>query len=133
MVRFLADADFNHSIVKGCRRLEPAMDFLSANEAELEGVADPIVLAVAAAQGRVSVTHDRQTMPRHFGEFLASGCSSPGRRQGYHWKDCRPRSVVAPDRLGNGETVRLRKSNGGEIPAPLVTPVSTFAGSNCGE
>lgn len=78
MVRFLADADLNHSIVKGCRRLEPTMDFLSANEAELEGVADPMVLAVAAAQGRVLVTHDRQTMQQHFGEFLASGCSSPG-------------------------------------------------------
>jgi hypothetical protein len=31
MIRFLADADFNHAIVKGCRRHEPAMDFLSAN------------------------------------------------------------------------------------------------------
>ena len=38
MIRFLADADFNDAIVKGCRRQEPAMDFLSANEAKLEGV-----------------------------------------------------------------------------------------------
>ena len=28
----MADADCNHAIVKGCRRQEPAMDFLSANE-----------------------------------------------------------------------------------------------------
>jgi len=78
MVRFLADADFHHSVVKGCGRLEPAMDFLSANEVKLEGVPDPVVLAVAAGQGRILVTHDRQTMPRHFGEFRAGGFWSPG-------------------------------------------------------
>jgi hypothetical protein len=33
MIRFLADADLNHAIVTGCLRREPAMDFLSANEA----------------------------------------------------------------------------------------------------
>ena len=78
MIRFLADADFNHAIVKGCRRHEPAMDFLSANEARLEGLPDPDVLALAAEQGRILVTHDHQTMPQHFGEFLMSGRSSPG-------------------------------------------------------
>jgi hypothetical protein len=78
MIRFLADADFNHAAVKGCRRHEPAMDFLSANEAELEGVRDPDVLALAAEQNRILVTHDRQTMPWHFAEFLMSGRACPG-------------------------------------------------------
>jgi hypothetical protein len=78
MIRFLADADLNHAIVKGCRRQEPAMDFLSAKEANLEGVPDADVLAIAAEQDRILVTHDRQTMPRHFGAFLMSGRSSPG-------------------------------------------------------
>jgi hypothetical protein len=78
MIRFLADADFNHAIVKGCRRQEPAMDFLTANEAKLEGIPDPDVLALAAEQDRILVTHDRQTMPRHFAEFLMSGRSCPG-------------------------------------------------------
>jgi hypothetical protein len=35
-----------------------------------EGMADPEVLAVAASLGRVLVTHDVRTMPRHFGEFI---------------------------------------------------------------
>ena len=78
MIRFLADADVNHTIVKGCRRQEPAMDFLSANEAKLEGSPDPDVLALAAEQDRILVTHDRQTMPWHFAEFLMSGRSCPG-------------------------------------------------------
>src|ERR1035437_970837 len=78
MVRFLADADLNYAIVKGCRRHEPAMDFLSANEARLQGVPDPEVLALAAEQNRILVTHDLETMPRHFGEFLMRRESSPG-------------------------------------------------------
>lgn len=53
------------------------MDFLSANEANLEGVPDPKVLAIASDQDRILVSHDFQTMPRHFGDFLQRG-SSPG-------------------------------------------------------
>jgi Domain of unknown function (DUF5615) len=54
------------------------MDFLSANEAKLEGVPDPDVLALAGELDRILVTHDRQTMPGHFAEFLMSGRSCPG-------------------------------------------------------
>jgi len=54
------------------------MDFLSANDAKLEGVPDPGVLTLAAEQGRILVTHDFKTMPWHFSEFLAAGVSSPG-------------------------------------------------------
>ena len=78
MIRYLADADFNHAIVKGCRRQEPTLNFLSANEAGLEGVADLEVLALAAEQNRILVTHDHHTMPHHFGEFLMNRRSSPG-------------------------------------------------------
>ena len=54
------------------------MDFLSAHDAGLEGVADPDVLALAAQQGRVVVTSDLKTMPRHFGDFLEAHGHSPG-------------------------------------------------------
>ena len=78
MIRFLADADLDCAIVSGCRRREPAIDFLSANDANLEGVPDPAVLALAAGQDRILVSHDFQTMPRHFVQFLSAGGSSPG-------------------------------------------------------
>jgi len=78
MIRFLADADLNEGIVVGCLRREPTMDFLTANEADLEGVPDPAVLALASEQDRILVSHDFQTMPRHFGDFLQAGASSPG-------------------------------------------------------
>jgi hypothetical protein len=43
------------------------MDFLPANDANLEKVPHPEVLALAAAQNRILFSYDLQTMPRHFG------------------------------------------------------------------
>ncbi|HEX3742885.1 MAG TPA: DUF5615 family PIN-like protein [Bryobacteraceae bacterium] len=54
------------------------MSFLSANEANLEGLPDSEVLALAAEQNRLLVSHDFQTMPHHFGDFLQARGSSPG-------------------------------------------------------
>ncbi len=70
MVRFLADASLHDAIATGCLRREPAIDFLSAHEARLEGFPDPDVLAFATRDNRVLVTSDLRTMPRHFGDFL---------------------------------------------------------------
>lgn len=78
MVRFLADASLHHAIVSGCSRREPAIDFLSAHTAKLHGLADRDVLAMAADQRRILVTHDFQTMPKYFAEFLTARGSSPG-------------------------------------------------------
>lgn len=75
--RFQADADFNEEIVSGLLRQHPDLDFQTAEEAELSGLADPDVLALAAQDGRVLVTHDRRTMPRHFAEFILRR-ESPG-------------------------------------------------------
>ena len=36
------------------------------------------MLALAAEQDRILVSHDFQTMPRHFGDFLQARGSSPG-------------------------------------------------------
>ncbi len=78
MVRFLADASLHNAIVTGCLRREPAIDFLSAHEARLEGVPDPEVLAFATHQGRILVTSDLRTMPRHFGNFLEANGQCAG-------------------------------------------------------
>jgi hypothetical protein len=72
-IRFQADANFSHAILKGLRRRQPTMDLQTAEAAGLAGVPDPEVLACAAAEGRVVLSHDYHTMLRHFGDFLASG------------------------------------------------------------
>jgi hypothetical protein len=75
-VRFQADANLNQIILLAARRREPAMDFQTAMEAELSGLNDPEVLARAAREGRILVTHDRKTMPRHFFAFITTADSA---------------------------------------------------------
>ena len=67
-IRFLADADFNRKIVSGVLHQVPEIDFKLAPE--LNGLPDVQVLAYAAREGRNLVTHDRRTMPVHFGKFI---------------------------------------------------------------
>jgi uncharacterized protein DUF5615 len=66
--------------------------FLSAGDANLSGIPDPDVLALAAEQDRIVVSHDFQTMPRHFADFLQVHGSSPG-------------LILVPQRLPIGQAV----------------------------
>ncbi len=75
-VQFQADANLNQIILLAVRRREPALDFQTAMAAGLSGVHDPEVLARAARDGRILVTHDRKTMPRHFLTFIATATSA---------------------------------------------------------
>ncbi|KKD38723.1 MAG: DUF5615 family PIN-like protein [Limnoraphis robusta] len=75
-IRYQADADLNQAIVTGIWRREPAIDFQTAFAAGLEGVKDAEVLAIAAQQGRILVSHDRKTMPSEFAEFMSKNLSS---------------------------------------------------------
>ena len=77
-VRFLADADLNKAIASGLVRREPSIDFLTAQAAGLRRMTDREVLALAASQNRVLVSHDVNTMPGHFRTFVDSGQHSAG-------------------------------------------------------
>ncbi len=77
-IRFQADSDLNFDIVTAVRRREPAIDFASAAESRLKGIADPEVLERAAIEDRVLISHDRGTMLHFFRKRLAVGQSSPG-------------------------------------------------------
>lgn len=75
-VRFQADADFNHIIVAAVLRQFPEVDFRTAHSAGLTGLSNTEVLALAAHEGRVLVTHDQSTMPKHFAEFIRQSPSA---------------------------------------------------------
>jgi len=75
-VRYQADANLNQAIVTGILRREPTINFQTAFVAGFEDVKDPEVLAMAAQQGRILVSHDRKTMPSEFATFIASNQSS---------------------------------------------------------
>ena len=75
--RFQADVNLHEAILKAALRLEPTIDFKTSRAAELTGLPDTEVLACAAKEGRILVTHDRRTMPIHFATFIADRVS-PG-------------------------------------------------------
>ena len=77
-VRFLADEDLKTSIVQGLRSREPAIDILEVKTSGLRGTKDPALLELAVEQDRILVTHDRNTMVRHFRERMAAGKPVPG-------------------------------------------------------
>ena len=75
-IRFQADADLNHTILLAALRREPALDFQTTAAGGLVGLKDLDVLAKAAREGRLLVTHDQRTMPGHFAEFIAEHASA---------------------------------------------------------
>jgi len=76
-IRYQADNDLRKAIVRGAVRREPLLDFRSAQAARFDGVSDADVLAFAADEERILVSHDFHTMPRYFREFVRSR-PSPG-------------------------------------------------------
>ena len=76
-IRFQADADLKHAIVAGVWRRAATVDFRRAESVRLAGLADPAVLAAAAEDNRVLVSHDVNTMEGHFREFIKHQ-TSPG-------------------------------------------------------
>ncbi len=69
----------------------PEIDFQVLQGALPEGTRDPEVLAFAAEHDRVLVSHDVNTMPRHFREFTRAR-TSPG-------------LILIPQRLGIGTAI----------------------------
>jgi hypothetical protein len=78
MIRFAADEDFNHDIVRALRRSLPEVDIATVQHAEGSGWPDSRVLEWAAASGRVLLTHDVNTMTRHAIERIQRGEPTPG-------------------------------------------------------
>ena len=76
--KFQADNDLRNSIRTGVLRHEPSIDFQSAVAARLDGIPDPEVLRFAMVQGRILISHDENSMPGHFTDFLDGGNRSPG-------------------------------------------------------
>jgi Domain of unknown function (DUF5615) len=77
-IRFQADNDLTRIIVDATLRREPRIDFQTAQTARLDNLDDEGVLRFAASQSRILVSHDKRTMPRALGSFVASGGTSPG-------------------------------------------------------
>jgi len=77
-LRFLADEDLDHDIVRGLRRRAPALDIVRVQEIGLAGAADPVVLARAAQECRALLTHDVSTIEEHAYKRVCNEQRMPG-------------------------------------------------------
>ena len=78
MLALLIDENFNHRILRGLNRRIPHLDYVVAQAAGLKGVQDPPLLAWAAGQGRILVTHDLKSIPKHAYDRVRVGHSMAG-------------------------------------------------------
>ncbi len=78
MFRFLSDQNFDQDIVRGLLTQSLAVDFVHVSQVNLSAADDNVVLDWAADDGRVVLSHDRNTMTAAAYERLVLGLSMPG-------------------------------------------------------
>jgi predicted nuclease of predicted toxin-antitoxin system len=78
VLRFLADENFNNAILRGLLRRNPAMAITRVQDTAQGGAGDPDVLAWAAEQRMIVLTHDVTTMTDYAYARVASTQPMPG-------------------------------------------------------
>jgi predicted nuclease of predicted toxin-antitoxin system len=86
MLHVLSDENFNGDIVRGLLLRHPTLDLYRVQDVGLEEAEDPMILAWAATNNRIVLTHDRATMPDFAYARVIAGKPMPG-------------VFVVPDRL----------------------------------
>ena len=77
-MRWLADENFNNDILRGLRRRSSGIDIIRAQDAGFTGVEDDALLAWAAEQERVLLTHDVSTITAYAYRRVMNGDRMPG-------------------------------------------------------
>lgn len=78
MPNLVSDENFNEAIVLGLLRQCPELDLVRIRDEGLAGAEDPAVLAWAAQNQCILLTHDRQTMPGYAYDQVSQGLPMPG-------------------------------------------------------
>ena len=78
MIRFLLDENFNGKIARGLRARKPDVKIGRVQDTELAGADDAVVLAWAAKEGLILLTHDLDTMTKYANERLEQGLPLAG-------------------------------------------------------
>jgi predicted nuclease of predicted toxin-antitoxin system len=78
VLRFVADENFNNNVVRGLRRKNPAVDIVRVQDVGLYSAKDPAILAWAARERRILLTHDSATMRDFAYERMAAGLPMSG-------------------------------------------------------
>lgn len=78
MLRLLSDENFHGPVVRALLARVPGLDLARVQDVGLMGVADPDVLAWAAQEGRILLSHDKKTIPRFAAARITAGEPMPG-------------------------------------------------------
>jgi predicted nuclease of predicted toxin-antitoxin system len=76
--KILADENLKGALVRGLRRQKPDLDIVRVQDVGLLGADDPAVLAWAALEDRVLLTHDVRTITKYAYDRLVAGLPMPG-------------------------------------------------------
>ncbi len=78
MIKLATDEDFNNRILRGVLRRQPALDIRRKQDSVIGRANDLQVLAWAASEGRVLLTHDASTMAGFAYERIVAGLPMSG-------------------------------------------------------
>ena len=78
MLKLAFDENVHAAILSGLRRRAPEMDLVRVQDRGLAGADDKTVLAWAAREGRVLITHDVRTMFAPANARVDEGLAMPG-------------------------------------------------------
>ena len=92
MLCLLSDENLSGDIVRGLMLRSPQMDLRRVQDVGLGEADDRTILAWAAENGRILLTHDRATMPGFAYERVVAGQQMPG-------------VLVVRDRMAVGEAI----------------------------
>lgn len=92
MLKLLADENFKRQILVGLGRRIGSLDVVRVQDSGLIGAEDPDILAWAAEEHRVLLTHDAGTVPDFAYQRLREDESMPG-------------VIVVPDQMAIGRAI----------------------------
>ena len=78
MLKFIADENFDNTIVRGLFRRNLKLDIVRVQDVGLSGKDDPTVLEWAAQEGRILLTHDVATITRYAYDRVRQNQPMPG-------------------------------------------------------
>lgn len=78
MIKLVSDENFDGDILRGLLRRMPELDVVRVQDVGLAAAADPAILAWAAEECRVLLTHDRETIPSFAFRRVRASEAMPG-------------------------------------------------------
>lgn len=78
MLRLATDEHIDRALIRGLLLRQPNLDIVRVQEAGLLGANDRDILAWTASDGRILITHDRNSIPGFAYERIRAGENMPG-------------------------------------------------------